>query len=117
VLTSRTANEEFGASLFFKARTCSAWAPSSSAAPTMPSRACRRRQRRAGVVTFSSGNHAQAIALSARLLGVPATIIMPQDAPAAEGRATKGYGGEVVLYDRYTEDREQIGRELAAKRG
>jgi threonine dehydratase len=74
-------------------------------------------QRRAGVVAFSSGNHAQAIALSARLLGIPATIVMPQDAPAAKVAATKGYGGNVVLYDRYTEDREQIGRELAAKHG
>jgi threonine dehydratase len=60
------------------------------------------------VVAFSSGNHAQAIALSAQLLGMPATIVTPQDAPA-----TKGYDGKVVLYDRYTEDREQIGRTLA----
>jgi len=65
------------------------------------------------VVAFSSGNHAQAIALSAQLLGMPATIVMPQDAPAAKVAATKGYGGKVVLYDRYTEDREQIGRTLA----
>lgn len=74
-------------------------------------------QRAAGVVTFSSGNHAQAIALSAKLLGIPATIIMPHDAPAAKVAATKGYGGNVVMYDRYTEDREQIGRELAEKQG
>src|SRR5206468_5812692 len=74
-------------------------------------------QRAAGVVAFSSGNHAQAIALAARLLGMPATIVMPQDAPAAKVAATRGYGGEVVLYDRYTQDREQIGRELAAKHG
>jgi len=74
-------------------------------------------QRRAGVVAFSSGNHAQAIALSARLLGIPATIVMPQDAPAAKIAATRGYGGQVVLYDRYKDDREQIGRELAAKHG
>jgi threonine dehydratase len=74
-------------------------------------------QRKAGVVTFSSGNHAQAIALSARLLGIPATIVMPQDAPAAKVAATQGYGGRVVLYDRYTEDREAIGRSLAEKQG
>ncbi len=61
-------------------------------------------QRRAGVVAFSSGNHAQAIALSASLLGMSATIVMPQDAPAAKVAATRGYGGNVVLYDRYTED-------------
>jgi len=74
-------------------------------------------QRRAGVVAFSSGNHAQAVALSARLLDMPATIIMPQDAPAAKVAATRGYGATVVTYDRYTEDREQIGRDLAEKHG
>lgn len=74
-------------------------------------------QRRAGAVAYSSGNHAQAVALSAQLLGMPATIVMPHDAPAAKVAATKGYGGEVVAYDRYTEDREEIGRALAAERG
>jgi threonine dehydratase len=74
-------------------------------------------QRRAGVVTFSSGNHAQAIALSARLLGVPATIVMPHDSPAMKLAATRGYGAEVVIYDRFTEDREAIGRRLAGERG
>jgi threonine dehydratase len=74
-------------------------------------------QRRAGVVTYSSGNHAQAVALSARILGIPATIVMPLDAPAAKVAATKGYGAEVITYDRYTQDREQIGRDLAASRG
>ncbi len=74
-------------------------------------------QRRAGVVAFSSGNHAQGIALSAKLLGIPATIVMPQDAPAAKVAATKGYGADVVMYDRYTEDREAIGRRLADEHG
>ncbi|MEO6362083.1 MAG: threo-3-hydroxy-L-aspartate ammonia-lyase, partial [Caldimonas sp.] len=74
-------------------------------------------QRRAGVVAFSSGNHAQAIALAARILGMPATIVMPHDAPAAKVAATRGYGGEVVVYDRYREDREAIGRRLAEERG
>ena len=79
-------------------------------------------QREAGVIAFSSGNHAQAIALSARLLGMPSVIVMPQDSPAAKLAATRGYqqgqrGSEVVLYDRYTEDREAIGRRLAAERG
>jgi len=69
------------------------------------------------VVTFSSGNHAQAIALSARLLGIPATIVMPEDAPASKVAATKGYGAQVVTYNRYTADREQIGRDLADKHG
>jgi threonine dehydratase len=74
-------------------------------------------QRRAGVVTFSSGNHAQAIALSARLAGIRSAIIMPLDAPAMKMRATREYGGEIITYDRYTEDREQIARRLAAERG
>jgi threonine dehydratase len=74
-------------------------------------------QRRAGVVAFSSGNHAQAIALSAQLLGMPATIVMPHDTPAIKLAATRGYGAEVVIYDRFTEDREAIGRTLASERG
>jgi threonine dehydratase len=69
------------------------------------------------VVAFSSGNHAQAIALAARILGMPATIVMPHDAPAAKVAATEGYGGKVVTYDRYKEDREQISRELSEKHG
>jgi threonine dehydratase len=75
------------------------------------------RQRRAGVVAFSSGNHAQAVSLAASLLGMPAVIVMPHDAPAAKVAATQGYGGEVVVYDRYREDREAIGRKLAEERG
>lgn len=74
-------------------------------------------QRAAGVVTYSSGNHAQAIALAARLLGVRATIVMPHDAPAAKVAATEGYGGRVVGYDRYAEDRVEIGRALAEEDG
>ena len=74
-------------------------------------------QKRAGVIAFSSGNHAQAIALAARLLGVPAVIVMPLDAPAAKMEATRGYGAEVITYDRYTQDREQLTREIATRRG
>ncbi|HET9626253.1 MAG TPA: threo-3-hydroxy-L-aspartate ammonia-lyase [Kofleriaceae bacterium] len=74
-------------------------------------------QRRAGVVAFSSGNHAQAIALAARLLAIPATIVMPHDSPAIKLAATRGYGAEVVIYDRFAEDREAIGRRLAGERG
>ena len=69
------------------------------------------------VLAYSSGNHAQAVALSALLLGSHATILMPKDAPASKLEATKGYGAEVVLYDRYTGDRESIAVELAAERG
>jgi threo-3-hydroxy-L-aspartate ammonia-lyase len=69
------------------------------------------------VFAYSSGNHAQAVALSSRLLGSPATILMPEDAPQSKLDATRGYGAEVVLYDRYTGDREAIADELAAERG
>jgi threonine dehydratase len=78
-------------------------------------------QRRAGVITFSSGNHAQAVALSARMLGIRAIILMPLDAPAAKVQATRGYlegtGGEVVQFDRYTQDREALCAQIAAERG
>lgn len=74
-------------------------------------------QRRGGVVAWSSGNHAQAVALAARLLGMPATIVMPIDAPASKVAATKGYGADVVTYDRYSEDREEIGRGIAQEQG
>jgi threo-3-hydroxy-L-aspartate ammonia-lyase len=70
-----------------------------------------------GVCAYSSGNHAQAVALSARLHGTRATIVMPADTPAVKLEATRGYGAEVVLYDRYTEDRAQVGRRLADERG
>ncbi len=74
-------------------------------------------QREAGVIAFSSGNHAQAIALAARLLGIPATIVMPLDAPQAKMDATRGYGAEVITYDRYTQDREALTAQIAAERG
>jgi len=74
-------------------------------------------QRRGGVIAYSSGNHAQAIALAARETGMPAVIVMPHDAPALKVAATQGYGAEVVRYDRYTEDRERIATDLAAERG
>jgi len=74
-------------------------------------------QKKAGVIAFSSGNHAQAIALAAQLLGMPATIVMPSDAPAGKLAATRGYGAEVILYDRYKDDRDAIGRRLAEERG
>lgn len=74
-------------------------------------------QRRAGVLAYSSGNHAQAIGLAARMLEVPAVVIMPDDAPAVKVDATLGYGAEVVRYDRYAEDREEIGARLALERG
>jgi threonine dehydratase len=74
-------------------------------------------QKRKGVVAFSSGNHAQAVALAGRLLGVPAVIVMPTDAPQVKLAATRGYGAEVVSYDASNEDRAKIAERLAAERG
>lgn len=74
-------------------------------------------KRKAGVVAWSSGNHAQGVAEAARILGMPAVIVMPADAPKAKIDATRGYGAEVVTYDRWTENREEIGRRIAAERG
>ena len=70
-----------------------------------------------GVLAYSSGNHAQAVAIAASLLGSRATILMPEDAPQAKADATRGYGAEVITYDRWAESREDIGAELAAERG
>lgn len=73
--------------------------------------------RRRGVLAFSSGNHAQGVTLAARLLGAPAVIYMPDDAPAIKVAATRGYGAEIVFYNRHTEDREAGARALAEQRG
>ncbi len=70
-----------------------------------------------GVIAFSSGNHAQAVALAARILGIEATIVMPEDAPRSKALATQGYGGRVVTYDRYRENREEIAQRLSESRG
>jgi len=117
VVTSRTVNEEFGAEVFFKCENMQRMGAFKFRGGYNALARFSPEQRGAGVVAFSSGNHAQAIALSARLLDIPATIIMPEDAPAAKVAATRGYGATVVTYDRYTEDREQIGRALAERDG
>ena len=117
VMTSRTVNKEFDADVFFK---CENFQRSGAFKFRGAFNALSKfdeHQRRTGVVAFSSGNHAQAVALSASLLGIQATIVMPHDAPAVKVAATQGYGGNVVMYDRYQEDREQIGRDLAEKHG
>ncbi|RYF93352.1 MAG: pyridoxal-phosphate dependent enzyme, partial [Caulobacteraceae bacterium] len=74
-------------------------------------------QRRLGVVACSSGNHAQGVALAARMVGAPAVIVMPKDAPAMKIANTRDYGAEVILYDRYTENRETLTESIAADRG
>jgi threonine dehydratase len=117
VVTSRTFNEMLGAEVFFKCENLQRMGAFKFRGAFNALSRFDEAQRKAGVVAFSSGNHAQAVALSARILGIPATIVMPHDAPATKVLATKGYGGNVVVYDRYKEDREQIGRDLAQKHG
>jgi len=117
VATSRTINARTGAEVFFKCENLQrAGAFKFRGAYNALSR-FDADQRRRGVVTFSSGNHAQAIALAGQVLDIPRVIVMPSDAPAVKRIATEGYGGEVILYDRDTEDREAIGRRLATERG
>jgi threonine dehydratase len=122
VHTSQTANALTGAQLFFKCENFQRMGAFKFRGAYNALAQFTPEQRRGGVIAFSSGNHAQAIALSARLLGMPSVIVMPQDSPAAKLAATRAYqegrrDSEVVLYDRYTQDREAIGRELAQQRG
>ena len=117
VLTSRTADAMTGAKLFFKAENLQRGGAFKFRGAYNAISALPEAVRARGVLSFSSGNHAQAIALASQLLGIPATIVMPSDAPATKIAATRGYGAEVVLYDRYSQDREALGRELAEPRG
>ena len=121
VLTSRTMDAQLGASLFFKCENFQRMGAFKFRGGFNALSRFTPEQRKAGVCTFSSGNHAQAIALSARILGIPAAILMPQDAPQAKIDATRGYlagtAGEVILFDRYTQDREALAAALARERG
>ncbi|MCW1892787.1 threo-3-hydroxy-L-aspartate ammonia-lyase [Acinetobacter baumannii] len=117
VLTSRTVNNEFEAEVFFKCENFQRVGAFKFRGAMNALLQFNETQKKAGVVAFSSGNHAQAIALSSKILGIPATIIMPKDAPAANMAATREYGGNIVEFDRYTEDREKIGKEIAEKNG
>jgi threonine dehydratase len=122
VLTSRLADERAGARVFFKGEHLQRVGAFKFRGAYNALAQFTPEQRRAGVIAFSSGNHAQAIALAASLLDVPSVIVMPADAPPAKLAATRSYqlgraDSEVVLYDRYKEDREAIGRRIAAERG
>jgi threo-3-hydroxy-L-aspartate ammonia-lyase len=117
VLTSATANAMVGADVFFKCENFQRMGAFKFRGGYNALAQFTPEQKKRGVVAFSSGNHAQAIALSARLLGMPATIVMPEDAPAVKIEATRGYGATVVLYNRYKEDREAIGKGLAEQHG
>lgn len=117
VATSRTADQRTGAQLFFKCENLQKMGAFKFRGAYNALSQFTPEQARAGVVAFSSGNHAQAIALSARLLDMPAMILMPHDAPQMKIDATRGYGAEVRLFDRYKEDREAVARTLANDRG
>jgi len=117
VLTSRTADARTGATVFFKAENLQRAGAFKFRGAYNAVAALDALSRKNGVVAYSSGNHAQALAYAAELQGVSATIVMPRDAPEIKVAATRGYGAEVVFYDRYTEDRETISRSLADERG
>jgi threo-3-hydroxy-L-aspartate ammonia-lyase len=117
VLTSRTVDETLGAQVFFKCENFQRSGAFKFRGAFNALSCFDDRQRKAGVVTFSSGNHAQAIALSSRILGIPCTILMPTDAPTTKIAATRSYGGNIVFYDRYQDDREKIGDRLALEQG
>jgi threonine dehydratase len=116
VMTSRILDESLGATVFFK---CENFQRSGAFKFRGALNALARLEpdaRARGVIAFSSGNHAQAVALAARLLGMESTIVMPTDAPRSKLEATRAYGGRVVTYDRFREDREEIARRLAEER-
>jgi threonine dehydratase len=117
VMTSRIADGMTGAQLFFKCENLQRSGAFKFRGAYNAISALPEEKKARGVVAFSSGNHAQAIAYAGSLLGVKTVIIMPSDAPVLKLEATRGYGGEVVTYDRYKDDREAIGRQLAAERG
>jgi threonine dehydratase len=117
VLRSSTADSRLGAQLHFKCENFQRMGAFKFRGAYNALSRFDSGQRRGGVLAFSSGNHAQAIALSARLLQMPAAILMPLDAPASKVEATIGYGAEVIQYDRYTQDREALAERLASERG
>ena len=117
IVTSRSVDDRTGARVFFKCENLQrAGAFKFRGAYNALSRLSPDEMRR-GVVAFSSGNHAQAVALAGQLLHIPRVIVMPADAPAVKRAAAEGYGADIVLYDRERDDREAIGRRLSHERG
>jgi threonine dehydratase len=117
VFHSRQFDEAAGATVFFKAENLQRAGAFKFRGAYNKIRAEQERGSFSEVVAYSSGNHAQAVALVSKLLGVKATLVMPNDAPAAKLAATRGYGAEVIQYDRYGGDREEIGERLVRERG
>jgi threonine dehydratase len=116
VLHSRQFDEEAGASVYFKAENLQRAGSFKFRGAYNKIKTEMERRPVAEVVAYSSGNHAQAVALVSKLLNLKATIVMPKDAPASKLGATRGYGAEVVLYDRYGENRDEIGERLVRER-
>ena len=117
VMRSSTLDQRLGAQVFFKCENFQRMGAFKFRGAFNALSRFDAAQRQAGALAFSSGNHAQAIALSARLLHIPALILMPADAPQAKLDATRGYGAEVILFDRFKQDREVLARGVAAERG
>ena len=117
VLTSRQADATAGAQVFFKCENFQRVGAFKFRGAFNALSRFTAGQKRQGVVAFSSGNHAQAVALAAQLLGMPAVVVMPTDSAPAKLAATRAYGAEVILYDRFNEDREAIARRAVAERG
>jgi threonine dehydratase len=117
VITSRTLDERVGARVFLKAENLQRMGAFKFRGAYNALSRLSDAERARGVLAFSSGNHAQAVALAARLLGMQATIVMPTNAPAAKRRATEGYGARVVAYDPATESREAIAGQLQREHG
>lgn len=117
VLTSRLLDERSGRRLFFKCENLQRGGAFKIRGATNKLMTLTGQERERGVVAYSSGNHAQAVALAARAVGTHATIAMPSDAPGAKVEATRGYGATVVEYDRRSEDRGELAREIAEREG
>ena len=117
VMTSRTADERSGASVFFKCENLQRMGAFKFRGAFNALSQLSSDERSRGVLAYSSGNHAQAVALAGRELGIRTTIVMPEDAPAVKIEATRGYGAEVLLYDRHTVNREEYASRVAGERG
>jgi threonine dehydratase len=116
-MTSRTVDERTGATVFFKCENLQRMGAFKFRGAFNALSLLSPEQKKRGVLAYSSGNHAQAIALSGRILGIGTVIVMPDDAPAVKLAATRGYGAEVVVYDKRLTTREELSAKLAAERG
>ena len=117
VVTSRTLDDRAGARVFLKCENFQRMGAFKFRGAYNRLVQLDAAQRKGGVVAFSSGNHAQGVALAAKILGIPATIVMPEDAPKSKVEATRGYGAEIVFYDRYRSHRAEIAQGICDERG